>query len=293
MLASIVRQAVFDLFSLASLEKRYWGMKEIWNGGSETFDWAIYDAVFPDAVWIHLVRHPIGYVRSAIGWNGMENSPGNVRGQLETWGRVVGKARERSSRKAYVEIRYEDLLENPRDALDPVLGMVGLEWDTQCLRPIEQNWVATKHLPTIDLGSFQQNLESLRLLQLIACFGYTVAEVSPQHPNSYSKTVERDDAGRIVINSGIRKAVGPYWIFELSTAPAVRDVLSEGNPAISSLAGFNIFDNGLPLARWESPSNFFLSPPGSFFSNKDAVFFTTADSSDPLTNGRRYSICPA
>jgi hypothetical protein len=291
-LATIVRHSISELFSLASLEKRHWGMKEIWNGGSENVDWATYDAVFPEATWVHLLRHPLGYVRSAVGWSGVENSPGNVRAQLEIWARTVGKARERSACGRYVEIRYEDLLESPRETLAPVLNMLGLEWDTLCYRPLGQNWVATKQLPQIDPEQFQKDLESLGLMQILTTLGYRATESTPQLLTSYSRSVEYDKSGNLIITPQIQKGVGPYWIFALSTAPAVRDALEMRSGAQVSLADFSLHEDGRPLRLWENPSDFYRSPPGYFFCNAGAIFFTASDGSDPLTNGHCYSISP-
>lgn len=291
-LGAIVARTIAELFSIESINKRHWGMKEIWNGGSTIADWAIYDATFPEATWVHIVRHPLSYVRSVIGWRGEESSDSAIREQLALWSRILAKARERSICERYIEIRYEDLVRTPGEALAELFGMLGLQWDARCVYPMRQHWVATKRLPTIDCDYFQQVLKSLGLMEIVGSLGYGGDEQPSQCQTSYSNVIEFDDSGRIVIRDGISKAIGPYWTFALATAPAIRDFLESEEAISSSLIDFSIYEDGQPLSRWGNPANFFRSPAGSFFCNESAVFFTTSDGSDPLTNGRCYSIWP-
>lgn len=123
-----------------------WGFKEIWNG-SQNHDhpWDAYDAVFPRAVWVHLVRHPLDYVPSCVAWNGDELTADQARHRLIDWCGMVERSRQRASCGArYVELRYEDLIASPRAALERVLGAGALAWDAKCLAPFAERILASQ-----------------------------------------------------------------------------------------------------------------------------------------------------
>lgn len=288
--ARIVNSAVTDLFALNSIDKKFWGMKEIWNGGAFDVDWEIYDKVYPESYWVHLVRNPLGYLRSALGWNNLENTYESMRNQLENWYRILIKSRERSSLPRYVEIRYEDLLENPQVTLSKLFGFIGITWSHRCLQPIRQNWVATEQLPNINMTMFCECVKSLGLSETLDELGYTLDVQDLQPLTTYSKSVSYNENGNIDISSWVHEGIGLYWLFTLSTAPAVRDVLKSDCGNLPSLNQARIFEDGIPLARWSDPSTFSLSPLGSFFCNPGSIIFTTPDGSDPLTNGRCYTL---
>lgn len=289
-IASIVNRSITELFDLSRLDKQFWGMKEIWNGGAKSIDWGIYDLVFPEAIWIHVVRHPLGYIRSALGWEGHANSAENLVHQLKTWSQIVHKSRERIACERYIEIRYEDLLSDACAAMQGIWDLLGIEWHNDCLNPTKQNWVATKQLPEIDIEQFQESVDCLGIRETLLKLGYQSAEMTEQRSTSYSKLVEYDTLGNLIISQGIQKCLGPYWIFALSTAPAIRDELESLGGGIASLTDAILFEDGVPLSRWENPQKFYCSRPGSFFCNDTAIIFTSSDGSDPIINGRCYAI---
>lgn len=123
-----------------------WGFKEIWNG-SQNHDhpWDAYDAVFPRAVWVHLVRHPLDYVRSCVAWNRDELTADQARHRLIDWCGMVERSRQRAAcGERYVELRYEDLIASPRAALERVLSTAALAWDEKCLAPFAERILASR-----------------------------------------------------------------------------------------------------------------------------------------------------
>lgn len=292
-LGTIVNRAVAELFELPQLEKPRWGMKEIWNGGADNVGWDIYDLVYPDAVWVHVVRSPLGYVRSAFGWKGRTPTLEELRHQLQTWLHIVRKSRERRDTGRYVEIRYEDLVESPEDALAALFALLGLCWNDDCLFPLRQNWVATRHLPLIDPEWFKNCVEDLGMAPMLDELGYSVTVPDELEPVSYATAVLRDANGNLVIDRHIERGIGPYWLFVLPTAPAIRDALEAGGARSSSLVNFAIVEDGRPLERIDSRVELYKGALGCFFANEVAIMFTTSDNSDPRTNGRQYGICPS
>ncbi|MQA87558.1 MAG: sulfotransferase [Streptosporangiales bacterium] len=83
-------------------------------------------AMFPDAQFVHLVRDPRATVASVrrVGWSG-----GDVVAPTELWGRslrAVDAWRGRLAPDQLLEIRYEDLVIEPRATMERVCGFLGL-----------------------------------------------------------------------------------------------------------------------------------------------------------------------
>lgn len=117
-----------------------WGFKEIWNGAqNHDHPWETYDAVFPRAVWVHLMRHPLDYVRSCVAWNRDDLTAEQARHRLIDWCGMVDRSRQRAScSPRWVELRYEDLTASPRVCIERVLGACSLQWSDECLGPFAQ-----------------------------------------------------------------------------------------------------------------------------------------------------------
>ena len=86
-------------------------------------------AMFPDAQFVHLVRDPRAAAASIrrAGWGG-----GGVVAPTELWGRslrAVDVWRRRLASDQLLEIRYEDLVTEPRATLQGVCGFLGLATD--------------------------------------------------------------------------------------------------------------------------------------------------------------------
>jgi hypothetical protein len=127
--AAAVRELVYRLFPMDLAVHRAWGYKEIWNGADwARHDWACYDAVFPGAHWLNIVRHPLRFALSAAGWNKDELSREYLAARFKDWVDILAWSRLRASTGRYYEIRFEDLIAAPRRALLPVLKAVGLKW---------------------------------------------------------------------------------------------------------------------------------------------------------------------
>ena len=103
-----VAQLVVNLLRVDA-EKR-WGFKEIWNG-SQSFDhdWNVYDTVYPNARWLHVIRHPFSCVRSVANWNKIPMSRNYLEWALLDWMAVQRRSMERISTGRFIRVRYEDL----------------------------------------------------------------------------------------------------------------------------------------------------------------------------------------
>jgi hypothetical protein len=106
-------------------------------------------AAFPDARFIHVLRNGYAVCSSLmrvnwwpdleLWWLGSTPSEWEAAGKDPYhlaglhWSRQVKAAlgaREKLDETNYFEVRYEDLLENPRESVQRMLGFAGLEWST-------------------------------------------------------------------------------------------------------------------------------------------------------------------
>lgn len=124
-----------------------WGFKEIWNGNPAgvQIPWSVYHAVFPHARWVHLVRHPFSFAQSSARWDQLELTNDRLKGQLKKWQQMVQWSRELDRTPHFFEIRYEDLVSDPRAVLTPILASVDLDWADACARELGRQVIASEH----------------------------------------------------------------------------------------------------------------------------------------------------
>lgn len=108
----------------------------------------ILDRIFPDAKFVHIIRDGRAVAYSILNKKGEANPTMFLlslkkilgdkykpeRSELfnygQAWGELVGKAREANAfgSDRYCELRYEDLITNPRDEIKRVVDFCKLEW---------------------------------------------------------------------------------------------------------------------------------------------------------------------
>ncbi len=123
----------------------HWGFKEIWNGSPqfETFDWEIYDHIFPRAKYIHLVRNPVRYAISTAGRTKDVFTREFMTGQLNNWVEMEKYNARRAATKRYCRLRYEDLISEPEKEMKRITAFIDIPWDEKCLTPLE-----IRHVPS-------------------------------------------------------------------------------------------------------------------------------------------------
>ncbi|MGB8840924.1 MAG: sulfotransferase, partial [Aliidongia sp.] len=121
--ANIIRAALDQLYTVSELPSRFWGFKEIW---AESPDWAAYDLVFPEALYLHIVRHPFDFARSSADWRRVPFTAPQLRTDLAEWLRHLRLNGARAETGRYLRIAYEDLRAEPEAALAACLDRLGL-----------------------------------------------------------------------------------------------------------------------------------------------------------------------
>ena len=132
----------FELVGAQPLD--HWGFKEPWLGHpSFDYDWASYDAMFPHALWLHLIRNPFDVARSAAHWNREALDETYLKRRLFEWDQMVKKGRERQITDRYFELRFEDLIDAPERALSDVFGRLGIDWNPANAEILKTKFIAS------------------------------------------------------------------------------------------------------------------------------------------------------
>jgi hypothetical protein len=177
-----------------------WGFKEIWNGTSSfKYHWGSYDAVFPRALWVQLIRHPFSFARSCASWNKEDLTLPYLEDRLRDWTTCVVTSRRRATTGNYLEIRYEDVVRDPAGTLSPVLSRAGLEWHPDCI-----NGLKSRHLASSvqsDDGPVLEQADVGRLIDTTPALGSLMAELSYSPPDQFRlDTVMVSDTRRPLLN---------------------------------------------------------------------------------------------
>ncbi len=199
-----IANTVINILKVSRRKYKAWGYKEIWNGsGHHNYDWTPYDSVFPNAIWIHLVRNPFEFVRSSSNWINCRLSKEFLLQHLKDWTDIVKHSRKRKSTERFFEIRYEDLVKMPRLVLEPVYEMAGLEWHENCAKALDTKVFASSQGTVKDLEPVKGE-EIEKWVTKIDCFkeliselGYTLPEKMYLSPEESCKIIPPQDVNQI------------------------------------------------------------------------------------------------
>ena len=154
-------------------ELPFWGYKEIWNGSPhfETHEWDIYDRIFPNAKYIHLVRNPIRFAVSTAGRSDQPFDRKTLAAQLANWVRIHEFNIQRADRQYYL-LRYEDLVSKQQSSMKSLLGFLDIPWDEGCLKAFEKKYVPSFRDPLSDPEIIKDPIEIPGLYKYASSLGY-------------------------------------------------------------------------------------------------------------------------
>jgi hypothetical protein len=186
--AAALRRFVCDMLKVRP-DVESWGYKELWNGSDAVgrYSWESYDAVFPGATWVHLVRHPFDFLVSVARWNLHPLTKDFVVHELAHWAQMLEWNRARSAREHFLELRYEDLIRQPEATLGPILSAANVGWSDECAGALShvslQSSEASPFAPAAPLSRkrLKEIVASIENLERdMDRLGYDVPETFPQ-----------------------------------------------------------------------------------------------------------------
>lgn len=293
--AAAVRAAFDRWFRISDPDKKAWGFKEIWNGGAEQFDWDIYDKLFPQALWVHIVRHPAYQAQSAVSHFGPDFTDEVLQDCLKKWVGVTHRSRQRSITGRFFEMRYEDLCTSCDRAVKPVLDALGLQWHPRCGVAALRSYRPSPRKPVFPKNAFSLLEAVPRLRELMAEFGYPTEEFangaahSPAHGDGLPRPrLEAVGSRRWRLLAPFFNETGHAWEFDLSgpSQPGCADAVGEW-----TRSRLRLYENGIALGPAHSLHvRIRRRGLGAFSHWENRLIFSTSDNSDPNLNGRQYTI---
>lgn len=294
--AGVLRRAMAEWFLLSRSPARYWGFKEIMNGGADFHAWEIYDYIFPQAFWLHIVRHPLHQIRAQARLSNQPLTSKTAEEFLNIWLTTVEMSRKRSISGRCLEIRYEDFAKAPKSTLTPMFQQLSLQWDDQCRIPMGRQWGSRSErrpLPT-DINQIIARINGLE--ECMQAFGYVrenegVERQLSEESNPFRPKIDKLDAVTYGLSGAFYPEHGQCWEFDF-TNTAVNSMLasiadSNDSPKRSPL---RLFENGKPLGPWHALHlRIRASGNGAYSHWQNQLLFSTSDNSDPNSNGRIYS----
>jgi Sulfotransferase family len=309
--ARILRRTLDDWFCISCSGKRHWGFKEIWNGGAFDVDWAAYDRVFPEAVWVHIVRNPLSVAVSCAQSSGRALDHPFLFELLLQWKKTIEKSRPRRSGGRLFEIRYEDLCARPREVLGPLFSAIGLRWDDRCNEALRRqhgpkspsadgSWPDMRDLAAeIGLAGLMQELGYADPPQLAATAPCR-ASSSGVGQNPVAATVSKSAPNHSLVQIGdapwllrapFPRESGNGWEFALPLDCGIDFGLFSDDIDQWTRSPLEIFEDGRPLGPAHALHEYIRVLGGGSYSHwRDRLLFSSSDNSDPNVNGREYSI---
>lgn len=172
-ISRLIAQFVADVMRIDP-KLQHWGYKEIWNGSPhfETFGWLTYDAIFPKAKWVHLVRNPIRFAISTGGRDNNKFTRKIFEGQLSNWVKIHEYNCKRAEKKNYYLLKYEDIISKPEKTIKGLLDFAEIKWDKRCLNAMEQRYVPSHRNPIEGVDMFLDPLTIPGLYNYALELGY-------------------------------------------------------------------------------------------------------------------------
>lgn len=287
---AVLRRAMAAWFCLPMSERPYWGFKEIFNS---TKPWAPYDYVFPDATWVHIVRHPLRQVRAAARLSATDLTAGYAKQLLQSWRDIVARSGERAETGRYLEVRYEDLVSSPQATLAPLFDRLDLNWSDECALPLSRQWGERSTRTPLPIAITDVLAEIPDLAALMRRFAYE-ADDAQSEPTRFAPPLPRviaDGNGRWRIDSPLLREEGHCWQFDLAhieMASALAAVADD--VGLWRRSTLRLFENDGELGPGHALHFRIRADGAGLYSHwQNRLLFSTSDNSNPNTNGRAYS----
>ena len=290
----VLRDAIATAFGLSKTGARHWGFKEIWNGSAALHDWSTYDHVFPQAVWVHIVRHPAAFARAVLWHAGQPPSRDDWRQQLDNWMNVVATSRARAVTGRFYEVKYEDLTGQAQEALAPLFSGIGIRWHDDCRLAQERQW-GRKSAPLSspeELPFLIGGIPGLR--ETMGEMGYEVeVPVVPVNrvPAPLPPCLETRQGGQWRLGGQISREEGNCWLFDLSRSDFAGEFAAVADDVERwRRSPLRLFEDGRPLVPPHA-LHFRIRTigKGAYSHWRNELLFSTSDNSDPNENDRAYT----
>ena len=290
----LIRQAVMDLLQIDIGTGRLWGFQEIWISGSGRTRWEGIDHAFPDAHFLHIVRHPLDFARSVADWHRRKLDEDELRENLRKWVDYRSANLARAETGRYTRIKYEDLTRDPLEALKPFLERVGLNdsWDAKHALDVRTKASDFRSALPIDAECIMSEVPGL--LAALDEEGYERARLDLLVGDHVGAAAVPLSEQEWLLQPPFRADGGHAWVSKIYSMPELLDRTGVPDSIEAQEASRVILlEDGRALGPAHS-LHAVIRASGcgrySYWGDEPALHFSSSDNSDPNSNGRRYSI---
>jgi hypothetical protein len=294
--AAVVRRTLQEIYFPMGQTRPIWGFKEIWLHSQHAHGWAPYDAVYPDALYVHLIRNPFEFARSVADWTRLPLTVSLLREQLTAWVEYLAVNRARAATGRYCLLTYESLVAEPRARLTPILERVGLAWDDSCLSALGRGHVRSPRRSPFPKGAAKLTTDIANLAHDMAEFGYRAPSTDAEGEQLMgpAEMVSQIDGATWRLNPPFLADGACGWVVHLANAPDLAHLAASADdlehPRRSPL---QLLEDGKPLGPPHSLHHGIRAEGRGRYSHWAVghnLYFSTSDNSDPNRNGRVYTI---
>ncbi len=273
---------------------RLWGFQEIWISGSGRSRWEGIDHAFPDAHFLHIVRHPLDFARSIADWHRRKLDENEFRENLIKWVDYRNSNLARAETGRYTRIKYEDLTRDPREALTPFLERVGLTVSWNAKHALDVRTKASDFRSALPLDADRIMSEVPGLLAALDEEGYERVRPDLLVGDQVGAAAVPLSEQEWLLQPPFRADGGHAWVSKIYSMPELLERAgvpdsTEAHEASRVL----LLEDGCALGPAHS-LHAVIRASGcgrySHWGDEPALHFSTSDNSDPNSNGRRYSI---
>lgn len=289
--AAVMRRSIAEWFRLDKSSARFWGFKEITNAGA--VEWSCYDRVFPEARWVHVIRHPLTQLRASARLLQTPLTRETIPGLLRAWLAILETSRQRRMTGRYHEIKYEELCSAPQRAVSCLLDRLGIGWHDECRFGFVRQWGArSPRLPLPpEIPALVSEIDGLE--RAMGEYGYQLDDgaldlaMTSRGPPAIGSL----RPGRWKLIGDFPREIGRCWEVELANAAIADDLAAIaddiGNWERSPL---RLFENDKALHPAHALHYQIRRDGGGRYSHwQNRLLFSTSDNSDPNSNGRTYT----
>lgn len=290
----VIRQAVMGLLQTDTEPGCLWGFQEIWVSESGRSRWEGIDHAFPDAHFLHIVRHPLDFARSVADWHRRKLDKDELRENLSKWVEYRNANLARMETGRYTRIKYEDMIRDAQEALKPFLESVGLSVPWEAKHALEVRTKASDFRSALPADAECIMSEVSGLLEALDEEGYERVRPDLLVGDQVGATAVPLSEQEWLLQPPFYADGGHAWLSKIYSMPELLERIgapdSSETPDASRLL---LLEDGYVLGPAHSLHSAIRTGGCGRYSHwgdEPVLRFSTSDNSDPNLNGRRYSI---
>lgn len=296
-IGGILRRSLGEIYGIEADRGGGWGFKEIWLRSDAGHTWEPFDAIFPNANYVHLVRSPFSFAISCAAWNRNALTLDSLRQLLAGWVACLHHNRQRVSTGRYHFLRYEDLIARPEVVIANLMSWLDLPMTSESLAEMNTTFLPSQASKLLPRGARMLMHEVDGLADAMSELGYAF----PDYPEAESEDMPSQAAAievapqRWRLLTPFQHDQGYSWLVPLQHVPGLASLekVADDLGELKRRSPVQLFEDGKALGPAHCRHLRIRQYGMGGFSHwyiGHVLMFSTSDNSDPNCNGRQYEI---